>query len=57
MTPHFIDPLLLAIIASTPLLLAVEGEVLVQRSGIINLGIEGMMLTAAMIAPTRQRSF
>jgi ABC-type uncharacterized transport system permease subunit len=43
-----IDALLLAIIASTPLLLAVEGEVLVQRSGIINLGIEGMMLTAAM---------
>ena len=45
---HVIDALLLAIIASTPLLLAVEGEVLVQRAGIINLGIEGMMLTAAM---------
>lgn len=43
-----IDALLLAIIASTPLLLAVEGEVLVQRSGMINLGIEGMMLAAAM---------
>src|SRR6266849_6064828 len=45
---HAIDPLLLAIVASTPLLLAVEGEVMVQRSGIINLGIEGMMLAAAM---------
>jgi len=45
---HAIDPLLLAIVASTPLLLAVEGEVIVQRSGIINLGIEGMMLAAAM---------
>jgi len=45
---HIVDSLLLAIVASTPLLLAVEGEVLVQRSGIINLGIEGMMLTAAM---------
>jgi len=43
-----IDALLLAIIASTPLLLAVEGEVIVQRSGMINLGIEGMMLAAAM---------
>lgn len=43
-----IDAAILAIIASTPLLLAVEGELLVQRAGIINLGIEGMMLTAAM---------
>jgi len=43
-----IDFLVLAITASTPLLLAVEGEVVVQRSGMINLGIEGMMLTAAM---------
>ncbi|HJQ40946.1 MAG TPA: ABC transporter permease [Thermoanaerobaculia bacterium] len=40
----------LAIVASIPLLLAVEGELLVQRGGIINLGIEGMMLTAAMTA-------
>jgi simple sugar transport system permease protein len=39
--------LLLAIVASTPLLLAVEGELVVQRSGMINLGIEGMMLAAA----------
>lgn len=41
------DILTLAIIASTPLLLAVEGELVVQRSGMINLGIEGMMLAAA----------
>src|SRR4051794_35852200 len=40
----------LAIVAAVPLLLAVEGEVVVQRSGIINLGIEGMMLIAAMTA-------
>ena len=40
----------LAIVAAVPLLLAVEGEVVVQRSGIINLGIEGMMLVAAMTA-------
>jgi general nucleoside transport system permease protein len=38
----------LAIVASTPLLLAVEGELVTQRSGMINLGIEGMMLVAAM---------
>ena len=45
-----IDAILLAIVAATPLLLAVEGELVVQRSGIINLGIEGMMLGAAMAA-------
>jgi simple sugar transport system permease protein len=42
------DAIVLAIVAATPLLLAVQGELLVQRSGIINLGIEGMMLSAAM---------
>ena len=40
----------LAIVASTPLLLAVEGELVVERGGMINLGIEGMMLTGAMTA-------
>jgi simple sugar transport system permease protein len=40
----------LAIVASTPLLLAVEGELVVERGGLINLGIEGMMLAAAMTA-------
>ncbi len=39
--------LLLVVVSATPLLLAVEGELVVQRSGIINLGIEGMMLAAA----------
>ena len=44
------DSIPLAILASTPLLLAVQGELVVQRSGIINLGIEGMLLVAAMCA-------
>lgn len=43
-----LDVIPLAIVAATPLLLAVQGELVVQRSGIINLGIEGMMLAAAM---------
>lgn len=42
-----LDLLLLAIGASTPLLLAAEGELVVQRSGMINLSVEGMMLAAA----------
>ena len=45
-----LDALPLAIVASIPLLLAVEGELFVQRGGMINLGIEGMMLTAALTA-------
>ena len=50
MTDAILQSLPLAIVAAVPLLLAVEGEVVVQRSGIINLGIEGMMLVAAMTA-------
>ena len=42
-----LDVLLLAIGASTPLLLAAEGELVVQRSGMINLSVEGMLLAAA----------
>ena len=50
MIDAILQSLPLAIVAAVPLLLAVEGEVLVQRSGMINLGIEGMMLTGAMTA-------
>ena len=50
MVELIVDVLPLAIVASTPLLLAVQGELVVQRSGMINLGIEGMMLAAAMTA-------
>ncbi len=51
-----LEVLPLAIIASTPLLLAVEGELVVQRSGMINLGLEGMMLVAAMTSILAARS-
>lgn len=50
MTHALIAAIPLAIVASTPLLLAVLGELVVERAGMINLGIEGMMLTAAMTA-------
>lgn len=38
----------LALVASTPLLLAVLGELVAQRAGMINLGLEGMLLSAAL---------
>jgi ABC-type uncharacterized transport system permease subunit len=50
MVELILNALPIALVASTPLLLAVEGELVVQRSGIINLGIEGMMLVAALSA-------
>jgi general nucleoside transport system permease protein len=50
MTDQLLAAIPLAIVASTPLLLAVLGELVVERAGMINLGIEGMMLTAAMTA-------
>jgi general nucleoside transport system permease protein len=50
MTAQLLAAIPLAIVASTPLLLAVLGELVVERAGMINLGIEGMMLTGAMTA-------
>ena len=39
--------ILTVITASTPLLLAASGELVVERSGVLNLGIEGMMIMGA----------
>ena len=47
-----IDPLLLAaslMVASTPILLAALGEMVVEKAGVLNLGVEGMMITGAVV--------
>ena len=46
-----INPALLLasfLVASTPILLAALGELVVERSGVLNLGVEGMMITGAI---------
>ena len=35
--------------ASTPLLLAATGELVTEKSGVLNLGVEGMMLVGAIV--------
>jgi general nucleoside transport system permease protein len=43
-----LEAILLSVIAaSTPLLLAASGELVVERSGVLNLGVEGMMIIGA----------
>ena len=46
-----IDPVILIaslIVASTPILLAATGELIVEKSGVLNLGVEGMMIIGAI---------
>ncbi|MBM9594261.1 ABC transporter permease [Roseitranquillus sediminis] len=46
-----IDPILLLaalMVGSTPILLAAIGELVVEKSGVLNLGVEGMMITGAI---------
>tara|TARA_R110002167_G_scaffold345818_2_gene556294 strand:- start:1165 stop:2094 length:930 start_codon:yes stop_codon:yes gene_type:complete len=48
---EWIVPVLLTVItASTPLLLAATGELITEKSGVLNLGVEGMMLVGAIAA-------
>ncbi|MBS0534464.1 MAG: ABC transporter permease [Proteobacteria bacterium] len=43
-----VEAIILSVIAaSTPLLLAAAGELVVERSGVLNLGVEGMMIMGA----------
>jgi len=46
-----INPVLLIaslMVASTPILLAATGELMVEKSGVLNLGVEGMMIIGAI---------
>ena len=45
--------LISAMIAATPLLFAAIGELVAERSGVLNLGVEGMMLVGAVAALRR----
>ncbi|SFD48420.1 ABC transporter permease [Roseivivax sediminis] len=47
-----INPILLIasiMVSATPILLAAIGETVVERSGVLNLGVEGMMITGAVV--------
>ena len=43
-----IDALITVVGVTTPILLAATGELVVEKSGVLNLGIEGMMLIGAV---------
>lgn len=46
-----INPILLLasiMVSATPILLAALGELIVEKSGVLNLGVEGMMITGAV---------
>jgi simple sugar transport system permease protein len=46
---HLVTSFLVSVIAaSTPLLLAATGELVAEKSGVLNLGVEGMMLAGAI---------
>ena len=45
---ELIEAIILAVLAaSTPLLIAATGELVAERSGVLNLGVEGMMIVGA----------
>ena len=45
-----IDIILGVIVAATPLLYASLGELVAEKSGVLNLGVEGMMVIGAIAA-------
>lgn len=51
MSPEMIIPVLAAAVqCGTPILYATLGEVITERAGILNLGVEGMMIVGAFVA-------
>ena len=44
------DLILTVLLTSVPLVYAATGELIVERSGVLNLGVEGMMLMGAVSA-------
>src|ERR1700722_14089907 len=49
-TTVLVSMLATSVAAASPLLLAALGELVVERSGVLNLGIEGIMLLGALTA-------
>jgi simple sugar transport system permease protein len=49
MTVMWISIFMTVVAAATPLLLAALGELVVEKSGVLNLGVEGMMLVGAVV--------
>jgi simple sugar transport system permease protein len=47
---HFATLIALTLAAGTPLVFAALGELVVEKSGVLNLGVEGMMLTGAVVS-------
>ena len=48
MLTFIIDALVTVVGVTTPILLAATGELVVEKSGVLNLGVEGMMLVGAV---------